>query len=133
MQEFLLTKRGLYDRPPLVLFFFDRVALVKQGDNGIGSVRPSVRLFVCLFVCAAIDIRGSALLSAAKSSKSHYQSKFSVCVSAIRGVCGLLRGCGRSAFNFLSVIDSICCQYKSALLEYLQLITYSYMNITIKR
>ncbi len=34
---------------------------------------------------AAVDIRGSALPSAAKSNKSHYQSKVFVCVSVIRG------------------------------------------------
>ncbi len=34
---------------------------------------------------AAVDIRGSALLSAAKSIKSHYQSKVFVCVYVIRG------------------------------------------------
>ena len=27
--------------------FIDRVALAKQVDNALGSVRPSVRLFVC--------------------------------------------------------------------------------------
>ncbi len=30
----------------------DRVALVKQGDNVIGRIRPSVRLFVCFLVTA---------------------------------------------------------------------------------
>ncbi len=34
---------------------------------------------------AAVDIRGSALPSAAKSNKSHYQSKVFVCVSVISG------------------------------------------------
>ncbi len=34
---------------------------------------------------AAVDIRGSALPSAAKSNKSHYQSRVFVCVSVIRG------------------------------------------------
>ncbi len=33
----------------------------------------------------AVDIRGSALPSAAKSNKSHSQSKEFVCVSVIRG------------------------------------------------
>ncbi len=41
----------------------DRVALAKQGDNGIGSVRPSVCVCVCVCVCCA-----------AKSNRSHYQS-----------------------------------------------------------
>ena len=31
--------------------FIDRVALAKQGDNALGSVRPSVRPFVSLSVC----------------------------------------------------------------------------------
>ncbi len=35
--------------------------------------------------CAAVDIRDSALPSAAKSHKSHYQSKMFVCVSVIKG------------------------------------------------
>ena len=34
---------------------------------------------------AAVDIRGSALPSAAKSNKSHYQRKVFVCVSVNRG------------------------------------------------
>ncbi len=28
--------------------FIDRIALSKQGDNALGSVRPSVRLDVCM-------------------------------------------------------------------------------------
>ena len=55
--------------------FIDRVALAKQGDNILGSVRLSVRQ------CA---------LSPLNRLKSHYQSRVFVCVS---------RGCGRSAFN----------------------------------
>ena len=35
---------------------------------------------------AAVDIRGSALPSAAKSNNHHYQSKVIVCVSVISGV-----------------------------------------------
>ncbi len=35
--------------------------------------------------CSAVNIRGSALLSAAKRNRSHYQSKVFVCVSAING------------------------------------------------
>ncbi len=34
---------------------------------------------------AAVDIRGSALPSAARSNKSHHQSKVFVCVSIIMG------------------------------------------------
>ena len=56
----------------------DRVALAKQGDNALGSIRPSDRGFVCLFVC--LRSPGSALPSAAKSNWSHYQSNF-------QGVC----------------------------------------------
>ncbi len=51
------------------------LSTMKQEDNKIGSVRPSVHLYVC--------IRGSALPSAAKSNRSHYQSKVIVCVSVI--------------------------------------------------
>ena len=40
-----------YVSPLITIFIIDRVALAKQGDNGIGSVRPSVRLFAYLFVC----------------------------------------------------------------------------------
>ena len=29
----------------------DRVAVAKQGDNALGSVRPSVRLWICVCVC----------------------------------------------------------------------------------
>ena len=29
------------------LFVIDRIALKKQGDNALGSIRP----FVCVFVC----------------------------------------------------------------------------------
>ncbi len=36
------------DRGPI---FIDCEALVKQGDNALGSVRPSIRPFVCLLVC----------------------------------------------------------------------------------
>ncbi len=32
----------------------DRIALAKQGDNGIGSVRPSVRPSVCVCVCVFV-------------------------------------------------------------------------------
>ncbi len=45
---------------------------MKQGDNAIGSIRPSVRF--CL-----------ALPSAARSNESHYQSIKCLSVSVIRG------------------------------------------------
>ena len=52
------------------------------------SVRLSIRLSVCLFVCLFTlsrlnRFRGSALPSAVKSNRSHYQSKVSVYVSVI--------------------------------------------------
>ncbi len=56
----------------------NRVALAKQGDNALGSVRLSV----CPFVRV---IRSSALPSAAKSNKGHYQFRVLVCVSVISG------------------------------------------------
>ncbi len=50
-----------------------------EGDNVLGSVRPSVcpsvRLSVWMSVCALT----------AKSNNSHYQSKVFVCVSVISG------------------------------------------------
>ncbi len=48
----------------------------------IAPVHPSVRQFVCALT--AVDIRGSALLSAANSIRSHHQSTVFVCVSVIR-------------------------------------------------
>ncbi len=53
----------------------------------VASVCLSVRPSVCPFVLSWLNrlIRGSALSSAAKSNKSHYQSKVFVCVSVIRG------------------------------------------------
>ena len=47
-----------------------------EGDNALGSVRPSVRPSVRLS-------RGSALPSAVKSNRSHCQSKVLVCVSIL--------------------------------------------------
>ena len=38
------------------------------------------------FFCVAVNIRGSALPSAAKSNRSHYKCTVFVCVSVIRGV-----------------------------------------------
>ncbi len=35
--------------------FIDRIALAKQGDNRIGSVRPSVRLSVCPSVHQSVN------------------------------------------------------------------------------
>ena len=32
----------------------NHVALAKQGDNALGSVRQSICFFVCLFVCACM-------------------------------------------------------------------------------
>ncbi len=53
----------------------------------VASVCLSVRPSVCPFVRAlmAEPFRGSALPSAAKSKKSHYQFKLFVCVSVISG------------------------------------------------
>ena len=64
----------------MVSIFIYRVALAKQGDNRIGSVCPSVRLRVlsCL-------------------NRLTYDLCLRVCNQW--GICGLLRGCGRSAFN----------------------------------
>ena len=79
-----LATINVYKR--FIIIIIDREALAKKGDNALGSVRPSVRQsvrsFVCLFACR---YRGSALPSAARSNKSHYQSKVFVCVSIIMG------------------------------------------------
>ena len=90
------------------------------------SVRPSVRLSICLFVlssyiswvrvrskvrarvkgqslnfwCAAVDIRGSALPSAAKSNSHHYQCKVFVSVYVISRHCA-------DAVDWLSITSRI--------------------------
>ncbi len=48
------------------------LSTVKQGDNALGSVRTAICPFVCLI--SSVDFRGSALPSAARSNKGHYQS-----------------------------------------------------------
>ncbi len=73
------------------LLIIDRVALAKQGDNVLGSVRPSPRQ------CALsrLKVKGQGQLSGAqwlilgarlcrvqrRAKKSHYQSRVFVCVS----------------------------------------------------
>ncbi len=39
-----------------VAIFIDRVALAKQGDNVLGSVRPSVCQFVCALLSEPFDL-----------------------------------------------------------------------------
>ncbi len=58
-----------------------------EGDNTLSSVRPSIHLSVCPFVCAlmAEPVDLEPLSSAAKSNKSHYQCKVFVCVSVSSG------------------------------------------------
>ena len=36
---------------PFLEFFIDHVPVAKQGDNALGSIRPS---FVCLHVCGYV-------------------------------------------------------------------------------
>ena len=48
-------------------------------------VRPSVCVSVRDLQIEPFDLRGSALLSAVKSNKSHYQSEMFVCVSVTSG------------------------------------------------
>ncbi len=59
-----------------LVIFINCIALAKQGDYRIGSVRlsfrPSVRLFVCALTVEPFD-------------KSHYHFKVLVCVSVISG------------------------------------------------
>ncbi len=72
---------------PKIVFYITVTLLQGQGQRS-GS-RSNVRVKVTsqgqmsrsTFRCAAVDIRGSALPSAAKSNRSHYQSKVIVCVS----------------------------------------------------
>ncbi len=57
---------------------------MKLGDNVLGSVCQSFCLSFCLYVRPlTADIKRSALPSAAKSNKSHYQSKVFVFVFGI--------------------------------------------------
>ncbi len=62
----------------LTLVFIDRIALAKQGDDRIGSVRPFV--FALTVEQFAVHTQGSALPSAASTNLSHYQSKVFVCL-----------------------------------------------------
>ncbi len=55
------------------------LSTAKQGDNALGCIRLSV----CYHSHAAVDVRGSALPSAAKRNNHHYQAKVIVCVSVI--------------------------------------------------
>ncbi len=50
----------------------NRVALAKQGDNVLGSVRPSV----CMSVRLSVSVRVQQ-----RAKKGHYQSEEFVCVS----------------------------------------------------
>ncbi len=45
---------------PVCIIFIDRVALAKQGDYRIGSVRPSVRPFVCALMAEPFGLRPSS-------------------------------------------------------------------------
>ncbi len=51
-----------------------------------------------------VDIRGSVLPSAAKSNKSHYQSKLFVCMSVIRGHIRRIARMRLSAFQSLILL-----------------------------
>ncbi len=58
------------------VIIIDRVALAKQGDNALGSVRPCVRVSVRLRALSQLN---------RLSNKSHYQSKVIVSVSGFSG------------------------------------------------
>ncbi len=70
---------------------FDITVTLIQGQGQRSESRSKVGVKVMgqgqrirsNFWRAAVDIRGSALPSAAKSNKSHYQSEVFVCVSVI--------------------------------------------------
>ena len=89
---------------PLII---DRIALAKQGDNALGSIRLSVTTITpersrSNFWCAAVDINGSALPRATKSNNyHHYQSKVIVCVSVISGRMRIIARMGSLSFEFL--------------------------------
>ncbi len=71
---------------------------VKVKDQGQGCwSRSRSRSF---FWCAAVDIRGSALPSAAKSNSSYYQSDVFVCVSVIRGRMRIIARMRSIGFSF---------------------------------
>ena len=51
--------------------------------KGLGQGQGHESRSRSIFWCAAVDIRVSALPSAVKRNKNHYQSKMFVCVSII--------------------------------------------------
>ncbi len=58
-----------------------------QGQNNV-KVTGQGQRSRSIFWRAAVNIWGSALQSAVKSNRCHYQSKVFVCVSKSVGVCG---------------------------------------------
>ncbi len=68
------------------ILFLHHCYIALRSTSKVGS-RPGSR---SNFWGAAVDIRGSALPSAAKSKDHHYQSKVIVCVSVISGRLGII-------------------------------------------
>ncbi len=85
----LLSLYGLSSQMPKIVFYINVTLLLRSGSNvggqgqrsgqGHGS-RSKVEI---KFWRIAVNIRGSALPSAAKSKNHRYQSKMIVCVSVI--------------------------------------------------
>ena len=63
------------------------------------SLRPSVCPSICLFAFSPLNHLTSALTSAAKSNKSHYQFRVFVCVSVISGRMRIIAQMRSTAFN----------------------------------
>ena len=88
MEKYIKPYNGMF-------IFIDRIALVKQGDNRIGSVRPSVhpsvrqstlsrlnRLTFDLDNCQVITLKFETKMK--RAEKSDFQSEVFVCVSTNR-------------------------------------------------
>ncbi len=63
--------------------FIDGVALAKQGDKALRSIRPSVCPFVNLCALSAWPNAEKSNNPKSAAKKSHYQSSVFVCVSVI--------------------------------------------------
>ena len=67
------------------LVFTSLLHCIKVKVKGWGQGQGQGHRSRSNFGCAAVDVRGSALPSAAMSNNHHYQSKVIVCVSVISG------------------------------------------------
>ena len=67
-----------------------------------------------IFLCAAVDIRGSALPSAVKSNKNHCQSKVFVCVSIINQHMRIIARMRSIGIKFFKILDAFPFAKRSA-------------------